>query len=69
MDAKLIACVDGKELRKATRADQTWPGYDTSCPLGRIGFWLGTHRSHRRLRWGEAREILAQMKTIKKAGV
>lgn len=25
---------------------QTWPGYHGSCPLGKTGVWVGTHRSH-----------------------
>ncbi len=46
-DAKLIRENDhGVELRRASRKAQTWPGYHESAPLGKAGYWLGTHQSH-----------------------
>lgn len=47
MDARLIRENEhGLELRLATRRAQTWPGYHESAPLGKAGYWIGTHRSH-----------------------
>lgn len=46
-DAKLIQENEhGLELRHASRKSDTWPGYDKSLPLGKAGYWLGTHRDH-----------------------
>jgi hypothetical protein len=48
-DAKLVrGNENGVELRngQASRKAQTWPGYHESAPLGRAGYWIGTHQSH-----------------------
>jgi hypothetical protein len=34
------------ELYLAHTPQDTWPGYDDSCPLGKRGYWLGYHEHH-----------------------
>lgn len=57
-EAKLIAENEyGVELRYARRKADVWPGYDETFPLGKAGYWLGTHQDHRYL--GRTRDVLA----------
>jgi len=39
---------DGHEVEVyyASSTSDTWPGYHESCPLGKVGYWIGTHRQH-----------------------
>lgn len=47
MNAKLIATnPHGLELRYARQKTDTWTGYDESLPLGKVGYWAGTERTH-----------------------
>ena len=47
-DAKLIETVGAYiEIRHANRRSDTWPGWDASAPLGKRGYWVGNHASHR----------------------
>ena len=51
MDAILIHTIEGTDgaeydVREAKSVLDTWPGYHQSSPLGRAGFWAGTHASH-----------------------
>ena len=34
------------ELRHAKNRSQTWPGFDSTCPLDRPGYWIGTYVRH-----------------------
>lgn len=46
-EAKLIRqSPRGLELRLAGRRRDTWPGWEANMPLGKAGYWLGTHGDH-----------------------
>lgn len=56
-DAKLIRTTEYVELRYAARKSDTWPGYHDTAPLGKRGYWVGTHGLHTYLGSSNARAL------------
>lgn len=61
MDAKHINTFDEVDLYFARTKKDTWPGYDSSCPLGKRGYWVGSHEYHRYLGPEKSAEVLSML--------